>query len=164
MQASPRVITPTFQSLMVMTCCLRPHWPHMATFTFKWNVTFSYATSPNDRFIPQEFTDHGIKILNMYHAECVNRVWSQPRCLKFTRLDTNPFTSSPFSNFLHSLLSPCNRSLWLDSLFKSNAISSRSVLWLFLHPDNTFFLFFLFFTRQGFKPPLIRVVTAHGCQ
>lgn len=163
MQASPQVITPTFQPLMMMmTYRLRPHWPHMATFTFKWNVTFSYATSPNDRFIPQEFTDHGIKILNMYHPECVNRVWSPPRCLKFTRLDVNPVTSSPFSNFLHFLLSPCDQSLWLDSLFKSNAISSRSALGLFLHPDKTFFLFFL--TRQGFQPPLISVVTAHGCQ
>lgn len=53
----------------------------------------------------------------------------------------------PFSDFLHFLLSLSNRSLWLDSLFKSNAISSRSALGLFLQPDSTFFFFFFYQAR-----------------
>lgn len=100
----------------------------------------------------QKFTDH---YLNKT-IECawsrgskviLDRAWSQPRSSKFKGCDVNPLTLFHISNFSYFLLFPswCCRtgssracSLRLDSLFKSNAISSRSAPGLFLHPNNTF--------------------------
>lgn len=67
-------------------------------------------------------------LLNVHYLEGAKRFWTESGVLFRTFV-----ISSSVALLWQSLLS-----LRLDSLFKSNAISSRSAPGLFLHPNNTF--------------------------
>lgn len=88
--------------------------------------------------IKSEQTMFSTFIVNTAARSCSRKVSGgnhvTPSIFSYFHFHFRPFVSAAAA----AAVAVLSLSLWLDSLFKSNAISSRSTPGLFLHPGNTF--------------------------